>query len=238
MDEPLPMVLIAGGIGITPMLSMLNSVLQHGSDREVWLFYGVRNGGEQIMKGPLQALALTHANFHLHICYSAPREVEVEGVDYQHRGRVDLALLRNTLKMMRYQFYVCGPRAMMESIVPGLREWGVASGDIYYESFGPATLTNHVTTAAQTTDATPISVTFSRSGKSIPWNPAAASLLEFAEANGVAVESGCRAGSCGSCLTAVQRGEVDYIQEPDADVAPGHCLLCISIPQGDLTLEA
>jgi ferredoxin-NADP reductase len=237
-EEPLPMVLIAGGIGITPMLSMLNSVLQHGSDREVWLFYGVRNGDEQMMKGPLQALARTHANFHLHVCYSAPREGDSEGDDYQHSGRVDLALLRATLKMKRYQFYVCGPRAMMESIVPGLVEWGVASGDIYYESFGPATLTKQVKTAAQTTGATPISVTFSRSGKSMLWDPAAASLLEFAEANDVEVESGCRAGSCGSCQTAVARGEVDYTQEPDVDVAPGHCLLCISIPKSDLTLEA
>jgi ferredoxin-NADP reductase len=237
-EEPLPMVLIAGGIGITPMLSILNSVLQSGSNREVWLFYGVRNSDEQMLKGPLQALANRHANFHLHVCYSAPCESEVEGVDYQHRGRVDLALLRATLMMRRYQFYVCGPRAMMESIVPGLEEWGVASGDIYYESFGPATLIKHEKVVPENTSAQPISVTFSRSGKSLPWDPAAGSLLEFAEANGVEVESGCRAGSCGSCQTAVQRGEVDYNQEPDAEVAPGHCLLCISTPKCDLILEA
>jgi ferredoxin-NADP reductase len=237
-DEPLPMVLIAGGIGITPMLSILNSVLQSGTDREVWLFYGVRNGDEQMMKEPLQALANTHTNFHLHVCYSAPDEGELEGVDYQHRGRVDLALLRATLKMRRYQFYVCGPKAMMESIVPGLEEWGVASGDIFYESFGPATLIKHKKVVVQTTRAQPITVTFSRSGKNIPWDPAAGSLLEFAEANGVEVESGCRAGSCGSCQTAVKSGKVDYTQEPDVDVAPGHCLLCISTPKSDLTLEA
>lgn len=237
-EELLPMVLIAGGIGITPMLSMLNSVLQHGPDREVWLFYGVRNGDEQMMKGPLQALARTHENFHLHVCYSAPREGESEGDDYQHRGRVDLALLRATLKMMRYQFYVCGPRAMMESIVPGLEEWGVPSGDIYYESFGPATLIKHEKAVVEETGAQPISVLFSRSGKSIPWDPGAASLLAFAEANGVEVESGCRAGSCGACQTAVQGGEVDYTQAPDVDVAAGHCLLCISVPKSDLTLEA
>ncbi|MEZ5587885.1 MAG: FAD/NAD(P)-binding oxidoreductase, partial [Sedimenticolaceae bacterium] len=139
-DEPLPIVLIGGGIGVTPMLSILNSVLERGVEREVWLYYGVRNGSEHIMKGHLQALAERHDNLHLHVCYSAPGEDEVEGVDYDHHGRVDLPLLRNTLRLARYQFYVCGPKPMMESLVPGLEEWGVDSGDIHYESFGPATL--------------------------------------------------------------------------------------------------
>jgi len=69
------------------------------------------------------------------------------------------------------------------------------------------------------------------------WDPTADSLLEFAEANDIEVESGCRAGSCGSCQTAVQAGEVDYNQGPDADVSAGHCLLCISKPKNNLILE-
>ncbi len=125
----------------------------------------------------------------------------------------------------------------MESLVPGLEDWGVGSGDIYYESFGPASLIKHEKAAPSATSQ-PITVSFSRSGKSIPWDLAAGSLLEFAEANDIEVESGCRAGSCGSCQTEVKTGEVDYNQEPDADVVPGHCLLCISTPKSDLTLEA
>jgi len=236
-EESLPIVLIGGGIGITPMLSIINTVLESGTNREIWLYYGVRNGDELIMKQHLQILASTHDNFHLHLCYSAPSENDVEGVEYQHNGRVDIPLLRATLKLMRYQFYVCGPKPMMESLVPGLKDWGVDSGDIYYESFGPATLIKHEK-AAPATRTQPITVTFSRSGKSIPWDFAADSLLEFAEANEIEVESGCRAGSCGSCQTAVKAGEVDYNQAPDADVEPEHCLLCISTPKCDLTLEA
>jgi len=237
-DEPLPIVLIGGGIGITPMLSILITVLESGINREVWLYYGVRNGDELIMKEQLQTFATKHTNCHLHICYSAPNEGDVEGVDYQHRGRVDISLLRTTLKLARYQFYVCGPKPMMESLVPGLEAWGVDSGDIYYESFGPATLIKHEKPAQVAATTQPITVTFSQSDKSILWNPAASSLLDFAEANGIEVESGCRAGSCGSCQTAVSVGEVDYNQEADADVEPGHCLLCISTPRGDITLDA
>ncbi|MGB5638864.1 MAG: 2Fe-2S iron-sulfur cluster-binding protein, partial [Sedimenticolaceae bacterium] len=237
-DEPLPIVLIGGGIGITPMLSILNSVLERGVEREIWLYYGVRNGSEHIMKGHLQALAERHDNFHLHVCYSAPGEDDVEGDDYDHRGRVDLPLLRNTLKLARYQFYVCGPKPMMESLVPGLEEWGVESGDIHYESFGPATLVKRETPAQIAVSTRPVSVTFNRSRKRLTWNPAADSLLEFAEANGIDVDSGCRAGSCGSCQTALTAGKVDYNQQPDADIEPGHCLLCIATPSCDLVLEA
>ncbi len=235
-EEPLPIVLIGGGIGITPMLSILNTALENGTNREIWLYYGVRNGGEHIMKQHLQTLAKTHDNFHLHVCYSAANEDDVESVDYQHNSRVTIALLRTTLKLMHYQFYVCGSKPLMESLVPGLEDWGVDSDDIYYESFGPATLIKHEKAASTTTQ--PVTVTFSRSGKSILWDPAAISLLEFAEANDIEVESGCRAGSCGSCQTAVKAGEVDYNQEPDTDVMQGHCLLCISTPKSDLTLDA
>ncbi|RCX30257.1 2Fe-2S iron-sulfur cluster-binding protein [Thioalbus denitrificans] len=238
-DEPLPIVLIGGGIGITPMLSILDYVLGQGDRREVWLYYGVRNGNEHIMKERLLGLAGTHAGFHLHVCYSAPRENDVEGVDYQHCGRIDMALLRNTLKLMRYQFYVCGPRPLMESLVPALEAWGVDSGDIHYESFGPAALPKHGKTApVAAPSAGPATITFSRSGRRIDWDPAAGSLLGLAEANGIEVMSGCRVGSCGSCQTALSAGEVEYSQDPDAEIAPGHCLPCIATPRGDLTLEA
>ena len=236
-EEPLPIVLIGGGIGITPMLSILNTVLESGIKREIWLYYGVCNGDEHIMKGHLQTLANTHDNFHLHVCYSAPNDNDVEGVDYQHKGWVAIPLLRATLKLMRYQFYVCGPKPMMESLVPGLEDWGVDSNDIYYESFGPATLIKHKK-PSPTIDTQPITVTFSRSGKSIVWDSTSDSLLEFAEANDIEVSSGCRAGSCGSCQTKLKTGEVDYNQEPDAHIEPGSCLLCISTPKCDLTLDA
>lgn len=237
-DEPLPIVLVGGGIGITPMLSMINTLMESGSSRQVWLYYGVRNSTEHFMKEHLQVLADRHANFHLHVCYSKPDTGDVEGRDYQHRGHVGLSLLRATLKLARYQFYVCGPKPMMESLVPALEDWGVDAGDIYYESFGPASLKKHDKLQLAPGEATQsITVNFSKSGKHIAWDHAD-SLLELAEANGIEVDSGCRSGSCGSCQTLVESGEVEYNQQADADVEPGHCLLCITIPKGDLTLAA
>jgi len=236
-DEPLPIVLVGGGIGITPMLSIVNSLLERGSQRQIWLYYGVRNGSEAIMQEHLRTLDRRHENFHLHLCYSNPGEDERAFVDYQHKGRVDIPLLRNTLQLMRYKFYVCGPRPMMESLVPGLEAWGVDARDIYYESFGPASLFGQQKPKPGKTMKS-VAVNFRRSGKRIGWSPNAGSLLELAEENGIAVESGCRAGSCGGCQTLLESGEVEYLQQPDAEIESGHCLLCISTPKGDITLAA
>lgn len=239
-QEPLPVVLVAGGIGLTPMLSIVNSMLHSGNPREVWLFYGVRNGAEHVMKEHFHELARQHPNFHLHVCYSRPDEQDVEGMDYQHRGHADINLLRLTLKLVRYQFYVCGPRAMMESLIPALEEWGVATNDIYYESFGPASLPKHEkpkTRVVAPAAAQAVTVTFTKSGKELAWDPDAESLLAFAEANGMEPAFGCRAGSCGTCQTRLESGEVEYSQEPDAEIEPGHCLLCIGTPKGDIKLD-
>ena len=87
-------------------------------------------------------------------------------------------------------------------------------------------------------DAEPITVIFGKSGKIIAWNPKLDSLLELAEESGIEVETGCRAGSCGSCQTKLVSGEIEYQQQPDAEIEPGHCLLCISTPKNDITLAA
>lgn len=236
VEEGLPMVLIAGGIGITPLLAILNTLAHRGDPRPVWLFYGVRNGSEQIMKEHLQTLREDYPSLHLRVCYTEPAAGEEPGRDYQHAGRLDAELLRRTLPFGRYAFYLCGPPAMMESLVPALEDLGVAPQDIHYESFGPASLTRQRTPAEAAGADQAFAVRFSRSGKTVPWDPRAGSLLAFAEDQGIRVESGCRAGSCGCCQTAVESGEVEYLQTPDADIAPGHCLLCIGKPTSDLTL--
>ena len=234
-DSPLPVVLIGGGIGITPLLSMLNTMSHRADPRQVWLFYGVRNGAEHIMPDQLKTLSEGQPGFHLHCCYAVPDADDLLGRDYQQQGFVDLKLLQRTLGFGRHEFYVCGPPAMMESLVPALEAQGVPTADIHYESFGPASL-NKRPAPLPTTAANAIAVRFGRSGKTVPWDGSVASLLDLAEGQGIAVDSGCRAGSCGTCETRIESGEVAYSQAPDADLKPGHCLLCICTPTADLTL--
>ncbi|MCC7200917.1 MAG: 2Fe-2S iron-sulfur cluster binding domain-containing protein [Gammaproteobacteria bacterium] len=241
-DSRAPVVLVAGGIGLTPLMSMLEWCLAAQPGREVWLFQGVRNSRELAMRARLDALAEAHPNFHLRRCFSAPLPGDQPGRDYQHRGRIDLRLFRMELALKHYQFYLCGPAAMMEALVPALEDWGVPDSRIHYEAFGPASVTRRSGQAALAVDelerAGEILVTFAKSGRQLPWRSSSGSLLELAEANGIAVSSGCRAGGCGTCQTTIKNGEVRYRQEPDYDPQPGTCLLCVCLPKTNVTLEA
>jgi ferredoxin len=131
---------------------------------------------------------------------------------------------------------------MLASLVPALEDWGVPDAHIHFEAFGPASVKRRkaaVSAAAlpgDTRDA--VMVTFAKTQKQLPWQPGMGSLLDFAEAHGIAVASGCRAGGCGSCQTTIRSGEVAYTQSPDFDPEPGSCLLCVCTPKTAVTLEA
>ena len=234
-----PVVLVAGGIGITPMVSMLRWCLQRQPQRAVHLYYGLRNSAEQAFKAELEEIAASLPHICLHIVYSKPLAQDREGADFQHRGHVDLALLQRTLPRGEQQFYVCGPSAMMESLVPGLAYWGVARKDIHFEAFGPATVrlpTDASVSPVGDAPALTVAVTFRRSGRKLDWQ-GHQSLLDFAESHGIPVESGCRSGGCGSCVASVVSGAVDYATAPDFDLAPGQCLLCVGKPREALVLD-
>ncbi|MDT3671486.1 MAG: 2Fe-2S iron-sulfur cluster-binding protein [Aromatoleum sp.] len=239
-----PVVLIAGGIGITPMLSMLNWCAAEQPGREVWLFYGVRDEREMVMLPHLREIAERHPNVHLRLCISNPgTERGSEAADVR-RGRVDVALLRMELPLKPYHFYICGPTPMMESLVPALEDWGVPDSHIHFEAFGPASIKRRAKSARASVVSeepvaeTGLTVTFAKSGKKLAWDGGSGSLLELAETGGVNVPSGCRAGSCGTCQTKIESGEVGYRQEPDFDPEPGTCLLCVCVPRTALTLGA
>ena len=127
---------------------------------------------------------------------------------------------------------------MMNSIVTGLRTLGVPSTDIHYEAFGPASLEKPkpIVSEAPIHSDESWQVSFSKSERSAQWTNGHDSLLSFIEAEGIAVDSACRSGSCGSCQTKIESGDVAYHQEPDVEVEAGHCLLCVSRPSSDLEL--
>jgi ferredoxin len=116
----------------------------------------------------------------------------------------------------------------------------VVTSERHVIAFGPASIKRRPVVELPPSDvsASDILVTFAKSGKQLPWQPTAGSLLEFAEANGLAVDSGCRAGGCGTCQTTIKSGEVAYLKPPDYDPEPGSCLLCVCAPRTSVTLEA
>ncbi len=239
-NKEVPVVLISAGVGITPCLSMMNELIELGSKREIWWFFGCRNSGDHIMKEHAAELAAKHENIRLHVCYSAPGPDDKEGVDYQHKGRVTVDLFKELLPSNNYDYYMCGPGPFMESITTALTEWGVPDDRVHFEAFGPASVKKKAPApvAAEASAAPAFKITFGKSNKVVAWDRTAANLLEFATAQGVALPSGCCAGQCGTCVTAIRSGNVTYAQEPGSKPEPGTCLACVALPSGDLVLDA
>jgi ferredoxin-NADP reductase len=236
-----PLVLIGGGVGITPLLSMLNTITEKDSqgklsNRETWFFLGCRNRHDHVMKEHLKRVAKTHKNISLHVCYSAPIENDIPGNGYHHKGRVTVALLKQVLPSNNFEFYFCGPPKMMGDLHEGLGEWGVPEDNLHFEAFNSDTINTIAGAESKETESS-LKITFSQSQKTLPWNPSSGSLLAFAEENGIMLNSGCRAGNCGSCLTPIKRGLVTYLVEPGKKPDARSCLTCISVPKTDLTLD-
>lgn len=232
-EASIPVVLVAGGIGITPLYAMARAALAADPNRNIRLYYGVRDRRELVFKHELSAMAGDYPNFRFTIVESSPLGDNEEVADGHLKGFINVALLQGTLPHGQHQFYICGPTAMMENLVPALRAWGVPREAVHYETFGPASIEMD-----EENDVTPTDVRFDRSTRTLGWTGEDRNLLEFAERNGVAVESGCRSGSCGSCETTILSGAVRYRQEPTFDVSDGRCLLCITVPDGELELDA
>jgi ferredoxin-NADP reductase len=239
-DPSVPVVLVAGGIGLTPLLSMVAWCCRTQPQRSVHLYYGVRNGDDHAFRETLEQACQTLANFKLCVAYSRPQGGDALGIDYHHWGHVDVDLIRATLPHGRHQFYICGPTSMMNELVPALLAWGVPENDVHFEAFGPATVrlpTGHVQSAADAASGG-MQIHFQRSGRTLTWENRNESLLEFGERHGVFMASGCRSGCCGTCESPLLAGQVSYPTEPDHDVAKGHCLPCVARPRSAITIEA
>jgi len=79
-------------------------------------------------------------------------------------------------------------------------------------------------------------ISFSRSEKKVAWD-GKSTLLEIAEANGVRIDFVCRAGNCGTCITAIKQGNVDYPTKPGGAIEAGSCLACVAVPASNITID-
>ncbi|MHA6197019.1 2Fe-2S iron-sulfur cluster-binding protein [Pseudomonas wadenswilerensis] len=230
-----PLVLLAGGVGITPMLAMARHLVFEGRRtqrmRPVVLFHASRSKHERAFDRELAELDIGVIRV-----LSDTRDTR-EGVDYDAAGRIDMPLLSRYLPFGDYEFYLCGSPSFSQSLYDGLRGYGVADDRIHAEAFGPASLQR--TGDRQKTGperlppaTTSIPVTFIDSLKEARWEPGSGTLLELAEARGLAPEFSCRGGHCGTCKTRLLKGAVSYLKEPAAKVGADEVLVCCAVPAG------
>ncbi|UOQ69700.1 NO-inducible flavohemoprotein [Hymenobacter volaticus] len=134
-----PVVLVSGGVGQTPLLSMLDYLVDSGSSREVVWVHGSRNAQVHAFREPVAQLAARQANMQQHIFYDtlAP-SLEIEG---HYAGIVDLQKLNVGTLLPEADYYVCGPAPFIRKQVQDLTAMGVSPTAIHFEEFGPATLT-------------------------------------------------------------------------------------------------
>jgi nitric oxide dioxygenase len=132
-----PVVLISGGVGLTPMISMLNRVLQSPGQREIVFVHGARNSAVHAMRDHLREAAATHHNFRTFIFYNEPLEGDVAGQDYDFTGFVDIDRIAGAIMLPGADYYICGPIPFMRMQHDALIAKGIAETNVHYEVFGP-----------------------------------------------------------------------------------------------------
>ena len=240
-----PVVFLSAGIGATPVLAMLHSLVCAASPREVWWLYGARNRMEHPFANESRELLRALSRARSHIVYSQPRPEDQPGIDYDSPGHLDTPLLHTLGLNPESDYYLCGPPSFLRSLTGGLRKWGVQSDRIHQEVFGPEdSITPGITAATPSRPHPPFGtpgpgplITFTRSGLTVPWDPSYPSLLEFAEACEVPVKWSCRTGVCHTCESLLIGGTITYEPEPLERPAGATVLICCSRPSSELEID-
>jgi len=240
-----PVVLLSAGIGATPVLAMLYALVVCVSSREVWWIYGARNRREHPFAEETRNLLKALVHGRSHIRYSSPDPEDRPGVDFDARGRLDMAAIQKLGVPRDADFYICGPSAFMNDLTVGLAGLGIPASRIHTEIFGSGpSRTPGIAASPRRPPHVPPGppgvgplVSFARSGFDARWGTQFQSLLELAEACDIPVQWACRTGVCHTCETGLVLGTVSYKPEPIEAAAEGNVLICCSWPQVDIVLD-
>lgn len=219
-------VLIAGGVGITPVMAMLRALTDRAWPGRIDLLYGVRTERDVVFAEELAYLEARFPTLHVTRVASSP---DVGPAWTGARGHIDRAVLAAVPGLATAPVYMCGPEPMMAAVTTALRELGVPAAAIHTEAF--------VAAAAPPVDAVGGDVAFARSGK----RASGLTVLDAAEACGVDLPYECRSGICGQCKTKVVRGEVKLgaVSALTArERADGFILACQAHPVGEVAVDA
>jgi ferredoxin-NADP reductase/MOSC domain-containing protein YiiM len=239
-----PVVLLSAGVGATPVMSMLHTLVAERSQREIWWIYGTRNRVDHPFAEESRSLLKQLSRGRGYIVYSRPAAIDQVGADFDASGHIDTALIEKIGVSQSSDFYLCGPSSFLQNMRDGLRNWGVLAGNVHTEIFGSL---EAITPGMAQVDHTPHlpqgppgsgpSVSFARSGITAAWDPKFGSLLELAEACDVPVRWSCRSGVCHTCMTGLIGGSIIYNPEPLERPAPGNVLVCCSQPNAGAILD-
>jgi ferredoxin-NADP reductase len=238
-----PLLLLAGGIGITPVMSMLRHAVADQPARPVALIYSVRTPADIAFRDELSTIARRHPQVRVVVTVT-----QAPASDQWLHGRVTPDVVRPCVPDLSHALaYICGPEQMIASMKSLLQELGMPAAHVRSESFGAAmklvtTEAEHEESAAPAVAraaAAPLTIRFALTGCEGRIGPRE-TLLEAAEARGVDLPFVCRSGSCHTCRTKLLAGDVECLSDSlsDEERAAGYILPCVTHARSDCELEA
>ncbi len=245
-----PVVFLSGGVGVTPMMAMAETLLEQEKKfprgRKIYFLHGTKNGNGHAFGKYTNALSTWFDCFEVYNVYSQPGSADVLGNGLKAKGRIDSSFLREHLPLDDYDFYLCGPEGFMQSLYKALGGLGVREERIRYETFGPSMVlkssqglktgiagdSGSLEMADQgDLPQEPVMVRFMSRDQAVEWRPEKGSLLQLAEENGIFPGFSCRSGNCGACVTKLKAGSICYPKGYSAGITDDEILLCSAVPQ-------
>jgi ferredoxin-NADP reductase/Fe-S-cluster-containing hydrogenase component 2 len=234
-EEAESVVLIGGGVGITPMMSAARYLTDTAWSGKVYLILSFQAPRDFIFREELAQLQARNANLRVTITMSRPGDEPWSG----HVGRIDAELLARVIPDVPIRrAHICGPPAMMDAVKAALVGLGVPDPQIKTEAFGTVKRDPTAKGAAPTGVAG--QVVFQVSDTTAPV-PAGATLLDAADASGVFIDNACRSGTCGSCRVKLVSGRVSMAVKDaltEQDQAEGYILACQAKIDSHVRVEA
>lgn len=226
-----PLVLVSTGIGITPFIAMLKTLVRENPERPVHLIHGVRSLAHYAFKKELEECQSSLSSFKLQLFVSQPEDHSLD--PYMTQGRLSVSSIFESLESSTRrdaEFYLCGTPEFSQQMYDEFLSAGISKERIHTESFG-ASLINR-----SSEDQERYKIKLAISQRELEWNPAQENLLSFCEDNGINIASGCRYGACQACQATLLNGSVSFpeeLQMPEGTKV----LLCSARPSSDLELE-
>ncbi|WDE98461.1 iron-sulfur cluster-binding domain-containing protein [Lentisphaera profundi] len=218
-------IFVAGGVGITPMMSMIKYAVDKGHSQPIYFFYSARTIDEMAFHDELKIISTMSSAIHYIPILSQPPE-NWDG----ESGRLnDEVIAKYKIDFPNATLYTCGPAPLMESVKTMALNQGMPENKFHNEIFASP--------ASEKRDK--IACEISVNGQHYQYNDNI-TLLNFLEQQQVPIKSSCRAGVCGICMVKIKKGKVtslpsDYLDEEDKKT--GACLSCISFPKTKLEIE-
>lgn len=217
-----PVLMVAGGSGITPFRSMLAQMAADNVKRDVHLLFYVRDEANALFRDEFEAIAAKHSN------------LRITFMNGEQRGKFSLEHLEAECPDFRdRKVMVCGPTPMIQLVRQVVSDAGVSADNLMYEYFGAAPIELD---RGDTKDAF---VSFERGGVSaFAKADAPVSLLELAEENGLKPLSGCRVGVCHQCKCTKKSGVVyNTLTGQYSDTGKEDIQLCVTVAVNDVVLD-